>query len=233
MATAGFAGASLPVNAESDELARRTRTIIEGAFCTCGCGSHLPSDAEDACFGCSVGKSDVSFVRRSLREGRSAREIMLALGEPVTISLFGDYDDPGLSELWQLATRVANEFDQHRVVVRTPARSASALLALKVVECAREVDRFAPVRDAMIQHEGPWDEHSLLALGVAKGLDARDLAACLPAAAVRGQIEKDTLHARLAKIRRFPALSVNGEAVWGGEAGLREAVHAAIREGSI
>ena len=158
---------------------------------------------------------------------------MLELGEPVTISVFGDYDDRGVAELWQLAKRVGRDFGQHRVVMRTPARSESALLALKIVECARGVDRFAPVRDAMIQHEGPWDEGALRGLAEQHGIEAAGLAACLPEVDVRGQIEKDTLHARLARVVRFPALSVNGEAVVGGEAGLRDAVDAVIRDGAI
>jgi protein-disulfide isomerase len=222
-----------PLAGQPQELERRTRTIVAGAFCTCGCGSSLPGDEPGACFGCSVGKSELSFVRSSLLAGQSAGEIMLALAEPVTVSVYGDYDDPGLAAVWRQSKRVADEFEQHRVVMRTPARSPIALFAVKVVECAREQDRFEPVRDAMIEYEGPWQEPRLRAIARDHGVDEQGLDACLPDVDVRGQVEKDTLHARRARITRFPAVVVNGEAIRGGEAVLRAAVDAIVREGSI
>ena len=62
--------------------AARTRAIISDHFCPCQCGTHLPgSDRSPACFGCSVGKAEVTFIRESIAAGRTLREVLVALRE--------------------------------------------------------------------------------------------------------------------------------------------------------
>ena len=54
------------------------REILDGQLCHCGCGNPLPGSGEaGACFGCSVGLADVTFVREALAAGREPAEILV------------------------------------------------------------------------------------------------------------------------------------------------------------
>ena len=114
-----------------------------------------------SCFGCSVGKAEVTFIRESLASGRSLSEILIALRELVLVEVFADYTDPRLSEIWQRARRVARDLGQHRVVLRAPGFGENARRALAMAECARGSGQFTRVQSALIAHPGPWDEASV------------------------------------------------------------------------
>ena len=122
----------------------RTRVIIADHFCPCQCGTHLPgSDRAPACFGCSVGKAEVTFIRESIAAGRPLREVLVALREPALVEVFADYDDPRLPEVWALAQAAAAAFAQHRVVLRSPGLDDDAMRAVEFAECARGTGRRA------------------------------------------------------------------------------------------
>ena len=77
--------------------------LIAAGDCRCGCGNALPgSPREPACFGCSVGRAEVSFIEESLARGMAPREVLLALQQPVLVEVFGNYTDPELPRALRL-----------------------------------------------------------------------------------------------------------------------------------
>ena len=157
--------ASIQATEPTDPTATDIERLAAGAFCVCGCGTHLPGSRHaPTCFGCSVGKADLAFIRESLASGRTPQEIMLELTDPILVEVFADYDDAGLPAIWELAQRVATELNHHRVVLRTRARTASAQRAVALAECSRLDGFFASMQRILIHHGGPWDEDTLLRL---------------------------------------------------------------------
>ena len=188
----------------------RTRVIIADHFCPCQCGTHLPgSDRAPACFGCSVGKAEVTFIRESIAAGRPLREVLVALREPALVEVFADYDDPRLPEVWALAQAAAAAFAQHRVVLRSPGLDDDAMRAVEFAECARGTGRFSAWQRHLINHPGAWDRSRLLELARAEGLDGDALVDCLASIDVAAQVERDRSHARERGLQRFPAITVN------------------------
>ena len=233
MSLAGFRAVE-PKEAAREEVER----LAAGAFCTCGCGSHLPgSPHAPVCFGCSVGKADLAFIREELAAGRAPAEILLALADPILVEIFADYDDVRLPAIWKRARRVTGELHHHRLVLRTQARSAGARRAIALAECARLDGSFASMQRALIHHDGPWDEKSLLRLAEREGLSLSSTRSCLAAVDVKPQIKKDRDHASERGIGDRPALFVNREFVnrepGDSDAALRRAIASAIRSDSI
>lgn len=229
---ATLAGTGLEGPAEGEaEVARR---LAAGAFCACGCGNHLPGSPQlPACFGCSVGKAELAFIREGLAAGRSPQEILLDLSNPVLVDVFADYPDEGLRATWERARRLAQELGYHRLVLRTRARGADARRGVALAECARLVGRFGPVQEALIRHSGPWDEGALLNLAQAQGLDRDTTRACVGRVDVEAQIEKDRNHAKEHGIGSLPAVFVNRERVDDSEEALRRAIQSVLRRGSV
>lgn len=218
------------LTSRDDELQR----ILSNHQCPCGCGTALPGGGRaHACFGCSVAKAEVSFIRESLAEGRSTLDIVMSLNESVLIEVFADYTDPKLAATWKRARRVAIELDQHRVVLRAPAATTEARFALELVECARRVQRFSLVRDALIEHAGPWKPEALLALAESLGLERVATRQCLESIDLTSQIAKDRQHAEQRRITRFPTVSVNRELVFDTEEAIRTAVRRVVLEKSF
>lgn len=208
--------------------------ILDGQLCHCGCGNPLPGSAEaGACFGCSVGLADVSFVRESLAAGRAPAEILVSLSDPVLIEVFADYTDPTLQGTWRLAKQVATELDHHRVVLRSPAHSPGARRAAALLECARRAERFTPVQSALIAHSGPWDERTLLELGAAAGLPPEPARACLREIDLSQQLAKDREHAGQRRIGSLATITVNGHPVPSTDQALRQAIGRVLREESL
>ncbi len=221
---------------EPEAISREDRLheIISNHTCPCGCGSALPGgDRAPACFGCSVAKAEVSFIRESIAKGRSTIDIVMALGEPALIEIFADYTDPQLGATWKRAERIASEFDQHRVVLRTHGETVEARRALELAECARQFHRFSPVHNALVEHTGPWDREALLSLAEEQGLARDATQQCLGSVDVADQIAKDRQHAKERRISRFPRVSVNRTLVVDAEEAIRAAVRKAVLERSF
>ncbi len=177
MGLAGFRAAD-PTEPAAAEVER----LVAGAFCVCGCGNHLPGGLHaPVCFGCSVGKADLAFIREGLAAGRPSEEILLELTDPILIEVFADYNDPRLPATWERARRIADELHHHRVVLRPQARSVPARRAVALAECARLEGSFGSMQRALIRHGGPWDEDSLLRLAAREGLDLASMRSCLAA----------------------------------------------------
>ncbi len=210
------------------------RDLIAQGRCHCGCGRSLPnSPGRPACFGCSVGKAEITYILESLAAGRSANQILLDLQEPVLVEVFADYTDPELPETWQRARRAADEAHQHRVVLRTPGLSAEGRRALELAECGRERGQFSQLQAALIEHRAPWDDATLLELAGQAGLSPGALRACLERIDVEAQLAKDREHVSLRNIEAFPALCVNRKLVPNTGSALRAAIRRALLEGSI
>ncbi len=214
-----------------DETLRR---LVADQLCPCGCGNHLPGSTKGrACFGCSVGKAEVTFIREGLAAGREPAQILLDLQDPVLVEVFADYGDPTLPQTWERAKRAADAFDQHRVVLRAPVRSPAARRALALAECARAAGRFTPLQQALIRHPGPWDEDALVRIAVEQGLSGDRARGCLQRIDVTDQVAKDRGHAAERGIRSFPTVTVNRRVTSDTDAALRDAIRRVLLEESL
>jgi len=231
--------AARPGEAPGDAASPRSqeetlRRLVANQFCPCGCGSQLPGSTKSpACFGCSVGKAEVTFIRESLAAGRAPGQILLDLQDPVLIEVFADYGDPALPKTWERAKRAADAFDQHRVVLRPPVRSPAARRALALSECARAAGRFTPVQQALIRHPGPWDEHALVRIAVEQGLSGDRTRSCLQRIDLTGQVAKDRDHASERSISSFPTVTVNRSVSSDTDSALRDAIRRVLLEESL
>jgi hypothetical protein len=235
LVSSGAHPGAVPGDAASPRSQQETlRRLVAGQFCPCGCGSHLPGSTQSpACFGCSVGKAEVSFIRENLAAGRAPGQILLDLQDPVLVEVFADYGDPALPQTWRRAKRAADAFEQHRVVMRPPVRSAAARRALALAECARAVGRFTPLQQALIRHPGPWDEDTLVQVAVEQGLSGDPTRACLQRIDLTGQVAKDREHAAERGIRSFPTVTVNRQIISITDTALREAIRRVLLEQSL
>lgn len=210
------------------------RKILVQHTCPCGCGSGLPGGGRDSeCFGCSVGKSEASFIREGLAAGRRAIDILMDLNGSALIEVFADYTDPRLPDTWDRARRAAADLQQYRVVLRAPVVTAEARRALKLAECGRMANRYWQIRDALIEHPGPWGTDSLLALGSKSGLDRSATRHCLDEIDVEAQIDKDRQHAEQRGIRGFPTITIDRVPVADTDRMIRHAIQRSIMERSL
>lgn len=219
---------------EGNDKSEIAREIIEDRLCPCGCERFLPgSSRQDVCFGCSVGKAEVSRIVEGLAAGRTADEITKQLVEPVLVDVFSDYTDSQLWAVWKRAKRLAGEYNQHRVVLRPLGFTSEARRAIKLVECARVNGIFFKMQEVMIEHNGPWDERTLIDLGIKYGMNGKELSDCLGQMNVDAQIAKDRQHAQMLKIKRTPAVSVNRKLPLSTDEEIRRAIRRVIMEETI
>lgn len=234
-----LSSAASPGTAPADAASQRSQQetldrLVANQFCPCGCGSQLPGSSQSpACFGCSVGKAEVTFIRESLAAGRAPGQILLDLQDPVLIEVFADYGDPSLPQTWERAKRAADAFEQHRVVLRPPVRSPAARRALALTECARAAGRFTRLQQALIHHPGPWHEDALLRVAVEQGLSGDRTRACLQRIDLRQQVAKDRDHAAERGIRSFPTVTVNRSLTPATDTALRDAIRRVLLEDSL
>ena len=223
---------SPPADLRSEEIVR-TRAILSSHFCPCQCGSYLPgSDRSPACFGCSVGKAEVTFIRESIASGSSVADLLLALNQNVLVEVFADYSDPRLPEVWAMAKDVARSAQQHRVVLRSPGRDEGAMRAVQFAECGRGTERFSAWQGRLIDYGGGWDFESLVELARAEGFEVDGFVDCAREIDVSAQVARDRAHALERGLRDFPAVTVNRERVPIRGDALREAIRVVIRDAS-
>lgn len=220
------------IAAKSDEAI--AQSILAERFCPCGCGNYLPGSSKSpACFGCSVGKAEISRVRERLAAGRTPEDIIKELNERVLVDVFSDYTENGLAEIWNRAKRVSSKFNQHRVVLRPLGTTEDARRAIKLVECARAEGMFTVIHEALIEHSGPWDQATLLELATERGLAGDKIAQCFKRVDIEAQIAKDRQHAKALNANKFPAVSVNRKLTSAGEEALRKAIRKFLIQGTI
>lgn len=208
--------------------------ILKDRHCPCGCGNYLPgNEKEPACFGCSVGKAEISRVWEALAVGRSAVDIVIELNETVLIDVFADYTNPELFEIWEQTVRAAGDAHQHRVVLRTPGRSEDARRAIKLAECARAEGKFTQVQRALMRHRGPWDQETLVDLAAEQGMKSETVRKCLGQTDISAQVAKDKEHAKRFGVQQTPAVSVNRRVIPSTAEDLRQAIRKILEDEMI
>lgn len=209
-------------------------SIINDRKCPCQCGSYLPgSKKTPSCFGCSVGKGDVSRALEGLDAGLEPVDLMFLLDETVLVNVFADYTDEGLAATWANAVQAVQANGVHRVVLRPTAKTEAARRAMQLAECAREQRQFARMNEALIKHGGPWDLETLVALAEGIGMDGEAVKECVHELDIDPMIVKNRQHAEQRRIDNFPAVFVNRERVADDEQALREAIREVLMEDRI
>ena len=209
--------------------------ILAGKLCPCQCGNYLPNSSKSpACFGCSVGKAEITHVLESLEAGRSPLSISMELMAPVIVEVFADYTSKNISQVWNLAKRVSNELHQTRVVLRTPGYTLEAQRAIKLAECARLNGQFNIMQRALIDHQGPWDWKTLSNIASQNRYNVKQMEACLDIIDVQAQIAKDLQHAKERNIRAsYPTITVNRQTIPNTAYAIRKSIEKIILEDSI
>ena len=209
-------------------------SIINDRKCPCQCGNYLPgSKKQPACFGCSVGKGDVSRVLEGLEQGRTPVDLMFLLDEPVLVNVFADYTNHAVSAVWERAMRAAEANGMHRVVLRPTCRTENAHRAMTVAESARDQRKFTRMNDALIKHNGPWDTETLVALAEGIGLDGDAVRERMATIDINPMVRKNRQHADQRGIEEFPAVYVNRERVADSEQALTEAIREVLMSDRI
>ncbi len=216
---------------ESIELANE---IIANRKCPCQCSNYLPgSSILPACFGCSAGKAEISYVLESLESGMKTTEIMMNLNSPIIIDIFADYTNVNVSKVWKLAKNVSNELHQRRVVLRTPGLTVVAQRAIIIAEYARFRGNFSIIQEALINHNGPWDWRTLINLVGQYDQIPKQINAYVNSIEIERQIDKDQEHAKERGIVSYPTITINNIIVPDTDIAIRQAIEKILLELSI
>jgi hypothetical protein len=85
---------------QQEEFIELADEILASRKCPCQCNNYLPGSSNlPACFGCSAGKAEISYVLESLESGKETGEIVLNLDSPIIIDIFADYTNPNISKV--------------------------------------------------------------------------------------------------------------------------------------
>jgi hypothetical protein len=216
---------------ESIELADE---ILAERKCPCQCGKYLPgSSTLPACFGCSAGKAEISYVLESLESGMKTTDIMMNLDSPIIIDVFADYTNPNISKVWKLAKTVSYELHQRRVVLRTPGLTKEAQRAIKIAEYARFRGNFSIIQEALINHNGPWEWRTLINLVAKYDQIPQQINVYINSIEIDQQIGKDQQHAKERGIESYPTITINNIIVPDTDTAIRQAIEKILLEHSI
>ncbi len=222
------------IKIDQEEITKMADAVLTNRHCPCQCGNYLPSSRKSsACFGCSVGKAEITYVLESLKAGMKPREIIMDLNSPVLIEIFADYTDKSVLKVWQRIKKVAVELHQTRVVLRTPGLTVEARRAIRLAECARLNGKFTIIQDILIKHQGPWDRHTLIILVTKYGQNQKQIQACIDEINIDAQIAKDQQHAEERGIVVYPTITINRQVTPNTERSIRQTIERIILEGSI
>ncbi len=221
-------------NTDQDEIIEKANKILADRHCPCQCGNYLPgSPILPACFGCSVGKTEITYVLESLEVGNEVKDIIMDLSSPVIVNVFSDYTNEHLAGIWKLAKGVSEELHQKRVVLRAPGLLLDAQRAIRVAECARLGESFSMVQEALINHQGPWDLNTLFQLTEQFGLESEQTRSCVDRIDIDQQTAKDRQHAREHGINVLPTITVNSMKVPSTEQAIRKAIEKVLHESGV
>lgn len=219
---------------DQKEITEIADEILSGRFCPCQCGNYLPNSSKfPACFGCSVGKAEITHVLESLEAGKKPLSVSLELMTPVIIEVFSDYTNKDISQIWNLVKRVSNELHQTRVVLRTPGFTLEARRAIKLAECARLNGKFNIIQRALIDHQGSWNWKTLVNLASQNRYNVEQIEACIDIVDVKAQIAKDLQHAKERNIRVYPTITVNRRTIPNTAYAIRKSIEKILLEDSI
>ncbi len=219
---------------QEDEIIALVEEILANRKCPCQCGKYLPNSPNlPACFGCSAGKAEISYVLESLESGKNKDEILLNLDSPIIVDIFADYTDPNVSKLWNLAKTVSSELHQRRVVLRPPGLTREAQRAIKIAEYARFSGKFSIIQEALINHNGPWDWRTLIDLVAKYDQIPRNINDFINSITIDQQIAKDQQHAMERGIKSYPEITVNNVIVLATDTAIRQTIEKILLEHSI
>ena len=217
-----------------NEIIESVDEIVANRKCPCQCGKYLPgSSTLPACFGCSAGKAEISYVLESLESGKETTEIVMNLDSPIIIDIFADYTDPNVSKVWSLAKAVSNELYQRRVVLRTPGLTRDAQRAIKIAEYARFSGKFSIIQEALINHNGPWDWRTLIDLVARYDQIPQNINEYINSITIKQQIAKDQQHAMERGIESYPTITINNIVVPDTDTAIRQTIKKILLEHSI
>jgi hypothetical protein len=219
---------------QQDEIIELIEEILANRKCPCQCGKYLPNSPNlPACFGCSAGKAEISYVLESLESGKETDEILLNLDSPIIIDIFADYTNPNTSKLWNLAKTVSSELHQRRVVLRPPGFTREAQRAIKIAEYARFSGKFSIIQEALINHNGPWDWRTLIDLVAKYDQIPHNINEYINSIAIEQQIAKDHQHARERGVESHPTITINNIIVLATDTAIRQTIQKILLEHSI
>ncbi len=194
--------------------------------CPCQCNHYLPgSDNSPACFGCSVGKAEITYIKESLKAGKKPRDIVIDLTSPIIVNIFSDYTNDDIPDVWKLANDVSNGLGHLRIVLRAPGLTDESRRAIKLAEYARKKGKFREIQNTLINHQGPWDIDTLCGLMSEHGLDKEEILLNFEKVKIEAQVRKDQHHAIENSIQKFPTIVINRQIT----ANSKEAIHQAIQ----
>ena len=208
--------------------------ILAHRRCPCQCGKYLPGSANlPACFGCSAGKAEISYVLESLESGMKTGEIILNLDSPIIIDIFADYSNPNISKVWKMVKTVSGELNQNRVVLRPPGLTKEAQRAIKIAEYARYSGNFSIIQEALIKHNGPWDWRTLINLVAQYDQIPEQINVYINNTKIEQQIAKDQQHAKERGIESYPTITINNITVPDTDSAIRQTIEKILLERSI
>ena len=217
-----------------NEIVESADEILADRKCPCQCNNYLPgSSTLPACFGCSAGKAEISYVLESLVSGMKTTDIMMNLNSPIIIDIFADYTNPNISKVWKLAKTVSNELHQRRVVLRTPGLTKEAQRAIKIAEYARFRGNFSIIQEALINHNGPWDWRTLIDLVAKYDQIPQNINDYINSIEIDQQIAKDQQHAMERGIESYPTITINNIIIPDTDTDIRQAIERILLEHSI
>ena len=219
---------------QQDEIIGLAEEILANHKCPCQCGKYLPKSPNlPACFGCSAGKAEISYVLESLESGKKTDEILLNLDSPIIIDIFADYTNPNTSKLWNLAKTVSTELHQRRVVLRPPGLTVVAQRAIKIAEYARFKGKFSIIQEALINHNGPWDWRTLIDLVAKYDQIPKKINDYINSIKIDQQIAKDQQHAMERGVDSYPTITINNVIVPDTDSAIRQTIEKILLEHSI
>ncbi len=216
------------------EFIELANEILANRKCPCQCGKYLPNSPNlPACFGCSAGKAEISYVLESLEAGKNSDEILLNLDSPIIVDIFADYTDPNVSKVWNLAKTVSSELHQRRVVLRPPGLTVVAQRAIRIAEYARFSGKFSIIQEALINHNGPWDWRTLIDLVAKYDQIPKKINDYINSITIDQQIAKDQQHAMERGVDSYPTITINNVIVPDTDTAIRQTIQKILLEHSI
>ncbi len=219
---------------QQDEIIELIEEILANRKCPCQCGKYLPNSPNlPACFGCSAGKAEISYVLESLESGMKTTDIMMNLDSPIIIDVFADYTNPNISKVWKLAKAVSSELHQRRVVLRPLGLTKEAQRAIKIAEYARFRGNFSIIQEALINHNGPWDWRTLIDLVAQYDQIPQQINVYINSIKIEQQIGKDQQHAKERGIESYPTITINNIIIPDTDTAIRQTIEKILLEHSI
>lgn len=219
---------------QQDEIIELIDEILANRKCPCQCGKYLPNSPKlPACFGCSAGKAEISYVLESLESGKETTEIVMNLDSPIIIDIFADYTNPNISKVWNLAKTVSSELHQRRVVLRPPGLTKEAQRAIKIAEYARFIGKFSIIQEALIEHNGPWDWRTLIDIVARYDQIPQNINDFINSITIEQQLAKDQEHAIERGVESYPTITINSVIVLATDTAIRQTIERILLEHSI